>query len=62
MSDHPVLTCRCGHRHIGSPLLKQLPSLHCCPLCGEFTLVRELGEMADKDDRASTDEWGHAGT
>ena len=61
-SEHPVLTCRCGHRHIGSPLLKELPSLHCCPMCGEFTLIRrELGENAHPDDRAKPEDWGPLG-
>lgn len=62
MSEVPIITCRCGHRHIGSPLLKPLPSLHLCPQCGTFLVIRELGENAHPDDKAGTDEWGHLGT
>lgn len=62
MPTQPVRTCsRCGHRHIGVPVAPAAGALHYCAQCGTYTLVKELGEMADRRDRADVDSWGHLG-
>jgi hypothetical protein len=60
MAD-PRTCARCGHVHTGIPIQPTAHGLFFCTRCGTFALVKEMGEMVHRDDRADPDEWGDPG-
>lgn len=53
---------RCGHTHTSAPDAPAgLPTVHYCPACGAFNVVRDMGELGNRADDANPDEWGHMG-
>lgn len=65
MSEQAVRRCpACGLDHHEAPQAPAgMPTMHVCPRCGTFVVVRirNLGEALRPGDVADPDEWGRLG-